>query len=714
MVSSFVWLGADMGNALALHPLERIVSEHEGWLAARVLGYAKDGGYTRYTSTLEEAWRISVAGLSASLIHALRAKEPTPGLSPDYDFAADPVTRFGIDEARRHRMRGVTLGMFLGLMKYYRRSYQDLVRCSGLDEKTLERGRLFVDCFFDRIEIGFTTEWASVSAPQRLAELEEASRSITNEKNRLLTLLESIPSPVMLLDTDGRPVFMNHEAVELLAGPMTPGTHYYRESGSPGLEVGVPRWSRLKRFLKGKAREARFEESIESSAGRRYFLVTVQRMLDISEKFCGTTIILSDFTDRKHAEDERQRLVEEMEERVRSRTAELLDVNERLVEEIEERRRSERFFHATIDSLSAPVAILNGDGDIVTVNRAWRKFADENGCRHPNHFIGDNYLGLCDNVKGKDAVTASAVARGIREVTAGRIDEFHLEYPCHGPGEQRWFQVRATRLENGSRGRVAVVHENISEVKKAQEEILSLNRSLEERIRLRTQQLECSNRELEGFCYAVSHDLRSHLARLEGLGRGLVEDCSAGLDNQARHYAERICRISMDLRRAIDSLLDLSRLARCELGNEAVDLSEVAARVAEELQRSQPLRRVSFSVEPGVIVRGDPQLLETVVRHLMGNAWKFTSRRKDAEIAFGSTMLHGMKTCFVRDNGVGFDMRYAGCLFQPFQRLHGPAEFDGAGIGLATVQRVIQRHGGRIWAEGERGEGAVFFFTFPD
>ncbi|AJY71908.1 histidine kinase [Geobacter sulfurreducens] len=703
-----------MDNALTLQPLERIVTEHEGWLAARALGYAKSCGYTRYTSTLEEAWRISIAGLSASLIHALRAKEPIPELSPDYDSVADPVTLFGIEEARRHRMRGVTLGMFLGLMKYYRRSYQDLVRGSGVDEKTLESGRLFIDRFFDRVEIGFTTEWSSVSDPQRLAELEEANRSITNEKNRLLTLFESIPSPVMLLGADGRPVLMNHAAVELFAGPTPPGTHYYRESGSPGLEVAVPRWSRLKRFLKGKAREARFEESIDTAAGCRYFLVTVQRMLDVSEKFCGTTIILSDFTGRKLAEDELQHLVAEMEDRIRSRTAELLDANTRLLEEIEERRRSERFFHATIDSLTAPVAILNGEGDIVTVNRAWRKFADENGGLHPNHFIGYNYLGLCDNVKGDDAVTASAVARGIRELIAGRINEFHVDYPCHSPDEQRWFQVRVTRLENGSRGRVAVVHENISEVKKAQEEILSLNRSLEERIRHRTQQLECSNRELEGFCYAVSHDLRSHLARLEGLGRGLLEDCFAGLDNQARHYAERICRISMDLRRAIDSLLDLSRLARCELSNVTVDLSGVAERVAEELHQLQPLRRVSFSLEPGVIVRGDPQLLETVMRHLMGNAWKFTSRREDAEIAFGSTMLHGMKTCFVRDNGVGFDMRYAATLFQPFQRLHGPAEFDGAGIGLATVQRIIQRHGGRIWAEGESGKGAVFFFVFPD
>lgn len=698
---------------MALLALEQIVAENEGWLAAQVLSYAKRSGYTRYTSTLEEAWRLSVAGLSTSLIRALHESEPTPELSPDTEFTADSVTSFGVEEARRHRMRGVTLGMFLGLMKYYRRSYQDLLRGSELDGEAKEQCTLFVDRFFDRVEVGFCAEWASVSDPRRFDELEEANRSMTNEKNRLLTLFESIPSPLILLGTDGRPDFMNHAAAELFAGPTTPGKVYYQQE-SPSLQAVVPLWSKLERFLRGREGEAHFEEGIDTPVGRRYYLVTLRRMLDISEKFCGTTVILTDITGRKIAEDELQQLVEEMEDRVRSRTAALLDANERLIVEIEERRRSESFFHATIDSLSAPVAILTREGEILTVNRAWRKVFDENGGTHPDYFVGDNYLQVCDRVQGDDATTASSVAKGIRELVAGYRDEFHLDYPCHSPAGRRWFQVRATRLENGNSGRVAVVHENISEVKKAQEEIVSLNRSLEERIRHRTQQLECSNRELEGFCYAVSHDLRSHLARLEGLGRGLLEDCSAILDSQARHYTERICRISLDLRRTIDSLLDLSRLARCEISNETLDLSEVAGRIAEELHRLQPLRKVAISLESHVIVRGDPRLLETVMRHLLGNAWKFTSRRDDAEISFGSTMLHGMKTCFVRDNGVGFDMRYAGRLFQPFQRLHGPAEFDGAGIGLATVQRIILRHGGRIWAEGETGKGAAFFFTLSD
>ncbi|AJE04608.1 sensor histidine kinase [Geobacter pickeringii] len=374
-------------------------------------------------------------------------------------------------------------------------------------------------------------------------------------------------------------------------------------------------------------------------------------------------------------------------------------------------RLSEQFFHAAIDAFSAHVAILESSGVILAVNRAWRRFADENGFRGEGHGVGQNYLAVCDAVEGEEAAIAGAVSRGIRALAAGRCAEFHIEYTCHSPDEKRWFQVRATRVDGGMSDRLAVVHENITEVKRAEEEMRTFNRELERRVRQRTAELEQSNREMEEFCHAVSHDLRGHLARLEGFGRGLFEDCADVLDARSRFYVERICRIGIDLRRVVDALLELSRIGREELAVQEVDLGKLAGTIIEELHRNHPRRVVRFTVPLSIAARGDPRLLRIVLEKLLGNAWKFTSGKELAEIEFGVTQRYGMPAYFVRDNGAGFDMRYAGRLFRPFQRLHADGEFAGEGIGLATVQRVVRRHGGHVWAEGAVGEGAIFTFT---
>lgn len=375
------------------------------------------------------------------------------------------------------------------------------------------------------------------------------------------------------------------------------------------------------------------------------------------------------------------------------------------------RRLEERTISSLMDALSTHIAILSRDGTIVKVNRAWRRFADANGYRGEAYGVGDNYLRVCEQAAGEDAESAMAAARGIREVFAGHRDEFYLEYPCHGPDVKRWFQLRATRLEGVGPGYVVTAHENITEVKRAGEEVQFLNMDLERRVMQRTSQLEASTGELENFCYAVSHDLRAPLARLEGFSRGLFEDCAGQLDSQGKFYVERICRISIDLRRLIDTLLDLSRLTRREISKKQVSLSGIARMVIEELRREQPLRRVDVVIAPEVEANGDPDLLMVVLENLLGNAWKYTEKRQDAMIEFGVTRKYGQAVYFVRDNGAGFDMKYSGKLFGPFQRLHSPVEFTGIGLGLATSRRIIQRHGGRIWAEGETEKGAVFYFT---
>jgi len=237
---------------------------------------------------------------------------------------------------------------------------------------------------------------------------------------------------------------------------------------------------------------------------------------------------------------------------------------------------------------------------------------------------------------------------------------------------------------------------------------------LERRVRERTIQLEAANKEMEAFSYSVSHDLRAPLRSIDGFSQILQEDYQDQLDAEARGYLERIRNGTRRMGQLIDDLLNLSRINRRELVRADKDLSELCLKALEELAQASPERQVQVAVQPDMRVQADHQLLQAALANLLGNAWKFTARSGAARIEVGELpAAAGSQTFFIRDNGAGFDMAYADKLFQPFQRLHTEREFEGSGIGLAIVQRIIHRHGGRIWAEGTPGEGATFFFSLP-
>jgi PAS domain S-box-containing protein len=237
---------------------------------------------------------------------------------------------------------------------------------------------------------------------------------------------------------------------------------------------------------------------------------------------------------------------------------------------------------------------------------------------------------------------------------------------------------------------------------------------LERRVAERTTELTAVNRELESFSYSVSHDLRAPLRALDGFSQVLLEDYADRIDAQGKDYLGRIRAASQRMSALIDDLIQLSRVTRSELRRDDVDLSALVRAVVAEVQEREPGRRVDVTVQDGVHVRGDQRLLRVGLVNLVGNAFKFTRQRADARMEFGVTSGAEGRVYHVRDNGAGFDMAYAGKLFQPFQRLHTPHEFEGTGIGLATVQRIVHRHGGRVWAEGAPGEGATFYFTLGD
>ena len=252
----------------------------------------------------------------------------------------------------------------------------------------------------------------------------------------------------------------------------------------------------------------------------------------------------------------------------------------------------------------------------------------------------------------------------------------------------------------------------LEDLSDAQAEIQMLNAELEARVEQRTAELVVANKNLEAFTYSAAHDLRSPLRALSGYGEALTEEYGDSLGETGRGYVERIQAAAERMGALIDDLLVLARVSRAEMSLGPVDLSAEVAAIAAELRAREPGRRVRFAIDDGVWVTADRTLIRTVLQNLVENAWKYTGKRDGATIEFGTTAAEGAGVCcYVRDNGAGFDPAFVGKLFQPFQRLHSVTEFPGTGIGLASVRRIIERHGGRVWAEGAVGRGATFYFT---
>jgi PAS domain S-box-containing protein len=376
-------------------------------------------------------------------------------------------------------------------------------------------------------------------------------------------------------------------------------------------------------------------------------------------------------------------------------------------------RTSEAFLNNIIEQSPLPMWIADREGTMIRLNRA---------CRDLFQISEEEVVGRYNILKDPILEADGRLPRIRRVFEEGETVRFEVRYDkarignlSLKQGETVFLDLTAFPIRDGA-GKIthAVIQLwDITERKKAEEEVIRLNAELEQRVRERTAQLAAANAELESFSYSVSHDLQAPLRAIEGFGRALKEDYQTVLDERGEKYVDRILAAAERMRLLIEDLLKLSRVTRSELAYASVDLSRLAASIAAELQESQPERRVDWIIAPDIHAEGDGRLLEVVLRNLLENAWKFTSRHERARIEFGAAEQDGVWVFFVKDDGAGFDKAYADKLFQTFQRLHSPEEFEGTGIGLAIVRRVILRHGGRVWAEGAPEQGATFYFTLP-
>ena len=362
-------------------------------------------------------------------------------------------------------------------------------------------------------------------------------------------------------------------------------------------------------------------------------------------------------------------------------------------------------FHAIFETAPAGICDMTPSGEFIAVNP---RFCQLTG------YTADELRSLrMQDILHPDDLAADLA--GTERLLSGEIDAYAAEKRfLRRAGGVVWAEVNRSviRDQAGTTVLLIGVTRDITAQRQAEAEVASLTRELQARVEQRTAELEQANGNLEAFTYSVTHDLCAPLRAVSGFAGALAEEYGACLPDTGREYVRRIGAAGERMATLIDDLLDLSRVSRAEVGLHPVDLSAEVAAIAAELRSHEPDRKVRIGIAGGVVVTADRNLIRTVLQNLLGNAWKFTARCADASIEFGTvTAADAAVCCFVRDNGAGFDPAYAGKLFRPFQRLHPVAEFAGTGIGLASVRQIIERHGGRTWAEGTVGGGATFYFT---
>lgn len=399
---------------------------------------------------------------------------------------------------------------------------------------------------------------------------------------------------------------------------------------------------------------------------------------------------------------------------IEHRTSALERSNQKLNQEVDERvvaeralRTSERRHRTLLTALTSIVWQADNDGSFMAEQPQWGYYTGQSA----DQYSGQGWLNAFHE---EDQSGLKKLWQNARDLTSPF--ESHSRLWRASSKEYRYVHLQAVPLLDDSgrplewMGIIDDIHEQVM----SHQEIKRLNAELEQRVEQRTAELQNANKELEAFSYSVSHDLRAPLRSIDGFSQALLEDYQEQLDDTGRDYLNRVRGAAQRMGLLIDDLLKLSRVSRAEMDFRHLNLSQIAQTIVNDIKDSEPERQVSINIEPDISAYGDAQLMQVALQNLLHNAWKYSSKQREASIAFGMDTDNNGEPCYyIRDNGAGFDMAYAGRLFGAFQRLHDTRDFPGTGIGLATVQRILHRHGGHVWAEAEVDKGATFYFNLP-
>lgn len=522
--------------------------------------------------------------------------------------------------------------------------------------------------------------WRIARSLERVqAELGQAERTLSLSEQRSQALIENSWDAIALFDAEGTILYGSPSTPQILGYSLDEfvGQNAFEliHAEDSGLVA-----ERLKLSLTRPGEHIRMQARVRHKDGKWRWLEGV--FTNLLEEASVQAIVTNyhDFSERQEAQAALQRLNDELEKQVRDRTAAL--------------SKSNSLLQMLLDHTPDHIFFKDAHSRFIRNSRSQARAL---GLGDPSEAVGRSEVDFLPNAQQSHEMEQEIMRSGRPVVDL----EERIAWP---DGTETWVSTTKVPLPDQT-GRIVGtfgISRDITERKRAE---ASLERAKME--------LEAANKELEAFSYSVSHDLRAPLRSVDGFSQALLEDYGELLPTEGRMFLERIRGSAQRMAELIDDLLNLSKLTRASMRAKSLDMSQLAQVIVGELQVADRLRRANVKIAPNLRAYGDPNLLRVALENLLNNAWKYTSRREQTEIEFGANYENDETVFFVRDNGAGFDMAYARKLFGAFQRLHASTEFPGTGIGLATVQRIIHRHGGRVWAEGAVDRGAIFFFTLP-